>query len=92
MENKNIEAMGEIAKAYADPFAAMKDSDGAFRFMGALNQLVYGINPYEKKAEFAPAIEPGEREDDEQIDGEKLQATYPPDDPKDDEKMANGQY
>ena len=67
MENKNIDALGDFMRAYQDPFGTIKDFDGIVRFMGAVNQLTYGMNPYGPKAEFSPIIE---REDDE-IDDEK---------------------
>jgi len=71
MENKNIDALGVWMAAYKDPMGTIKDFDGIFRFMGAVNQLTYGINPY-AKAELEPLIP-------QEVDEEAMATTFPPD-------------
>jgi hypothetical protein len=55
-------------KAQENPLETLSTAKGMTEFMGAVNQLTYGINPY-TKAEFTPLMESDEkREDDEDHD------------------------
>ena len=49
--NKNLQALSDYTEAMRDPLATMKDADKIAKYLGAFNQLVYGVNPFEEKQE-----------------------------------------
>jgi len=59
------------------PFS-FTDKDAVTKFFGDLNELVYGINPYEKKAAFEPAIsdEEDEKEKEPLPEDDEIDAMY----------------
>jgi hypothetical protein len=70
--NKNIKALSDYNEAMRNPLETIKDIDAMTKYMGAVNQLLYGANPFAKKV-----IEPTPEElraDQEFLDAEKGQS------------------
>ena len=72
--NKNIQALQDYTEAFMNP-KSISTFEGMSKFIGAINQIQYGINPHESKneQERPKANEPADEQDpnDYEVEPEK---------------------
>ena len=51
MNNKKLQALTIYSEMMRNPIATLKSHEKMTKFMGAFNELLYGVNPFEKKVD-----------------------------------------
>ena len=63
--NKKLQALNIYAETMNDPNATLASHEKMTKFIGAFNELVYGVNPFEKKVDEIKIKDEAELEIDE---------------------------